>query len=56
MKKNIKQYRKFLKDSLRIKIDFSKTDQSLGIEPPLMQKPFHDPPANNDGCGSYRTN
>lgn len=31
--------RRFLKDSVRQEIDFSKTDQSLGIAPPPKQKP-----------------
>jgi SagB-type dehydrogenase family enzyme len=33
------QYRHFLKDSIRKTIDFSKTDQSLGIPPPTIEKP-----------------
>jgi SagB-type dehydrogenase family enzyme len=39
---NIKKYRNFLKDSIRMEIDFSRTDQSLGIKPPPIEKP-HDP-------------
>ena len=31
--------RAFLKDSLRLQIDFSRTDQNLGVEPPPLQKP-----------------
>jgi SagB-type dehydrogenase family enzyme len=38
----IKKYRNFLKDSIRMEIDFSRTDQSLGIKPPPIEKP-HDP-------------
>ena len=34
------QYRHFLKDSIRKTIDFSKTDQSLGIPPPPIEKPY----------------
>jgi SagB-type dehydrogenase family enzyme len=36
----LEQYRYFLKDTIRKNIDFSKTDQSLGIEPPPIEKPF----------------
>jgi SagB-type dehydrogenase family enzyme len=35
----LEQYRYFLKDTIRKKIDFSMTDQSLGIEPPPIEKP-----------------
>jgi SagB-type dehydrogenase family enzyme len=34
------QYRYFLKDSVRLAIDFSQTDQSRGITPPPIEKPF----------------
>jgi SagB-type dehydrogenase family enzyme len=34
------QYRYFLKDSIRKTVDFSKTDQSLGIPPPPIEKPY----------------
>jgi SagB-type dehydrogenase family enzyme len=34
------QYRYFLKDSIRLNIDFSQTDQKRGIAPPPMEKPF----------------
>lgn len=37
---SIQQSRYFLKDTIRKNIDFSKTDQSLGIEPPPIEKPF----------------
>jgi SagB-type dehydrogenase family enzyme len=36
----IKKYRSFLKDSIRKEIDFSKTDQSQGIAPPTIEKPY----------------
>jgi len=32
------QYRYFLKDSIRLSLDFSKTDQSRGIAPPAVEK------------------
>ena len=34
------QYRYFLKDSIRLTIDFSQTDQSCGIAPPPVEKPY----------------
>jgi SagB-type dehydrogenase family enzyme len=39
-KELIKKYRSFLKDSIRKEIDFSKTDQSQGIAPPSIEKPY----------------
>ena len=36
----LEQYRYFLKDTIRKNIDFSNTDQGLGIEPPPIEKPF----------------
>ena len=39
-KATIRQYRAFLKDSIRKTIDFSQTDQNRGIMPPPVQKPF----------------
>lgn len=36
----IKTYRLFLKDSIRKAIDFSQVDQSLGIHPPPIEKPY----------------
>lgn len=36
----MEQYRTFLKDSIRKRIDFSQTDQSRGIHPPPIEKPF----------------
>ncbi len=34
------QHRQFMKDSIRKDIDFSTTDQSLGVPPPPIEKPF----------------
>ena len=34
------QRRQFLKDSIRKTVDFSMTDQSLGVPPPPIQKPY----------------
>lgn len=36
----IDQYRDFLKDTIRQKIDFSQTDQHRGIAPPPVEKPY----------------
>ncbi len=36
----LEQYRYFLKDSIRLTIDFSQTDQSRGVPPPPIEKPF----------------
>jgi SagB-type dehydrogenase family enzyme len=36
------RYRFFLKDSIRKLIDFSRTDQNRGIEPPPVEKPYSD--------------
>jgi len=36
--KSMQKYRYFLKDSLRLNTDFSKTDQNLGIKAPALQK------------------
>jgi len=33
------QYREFLKDTIRQQVDFSRTDQSRGVPPPLLEKP-----------------
>ncbi len=38
-KKELQQYRAFLKDSLRLEINFQLTDQSQGVAPPPLQKP-----------------
>lgn len=40
----IQAYRNFLKDRVRQEVDFSQTDQSLGVPPPPLEKPF-DPEA-----------
>ena len=37
---SLEQYRYFLKDSVRLTIDFSQTDQSRGVPPPPIEKPF----------------
>jgi len=39
-KKMIEHYRYFLKDSVRLTIDFYQTGQSRGIMPPPVEKPF----------------
>lgn len=39
--KNIEDYRYFLKDSIRMEIDFSFTDQNRGETPPPPQKPYN---------------
>lgn len=38
-KQKIDNHREFLKDSLRLQINFRDTDQNLGKEPPPLQKP-----------------
>jgi SagB-type dehydrogenase family enzyme len=40
MKKRYEPYREFLRDSVRLRIDFSGTDQSRGLPPPPIEKPF----------------
>jgi len=40
MNKTIKQSRDFLKDAVRLSIDFSRTDQHRGITPPPIEKPI----------------
>lgn len=43
MDEKLKKYRDFLKDSIRKTIDFSKTDQSMGVPVPSIEKPYpHD--------------
>lgn len=37
---SLEQYRYFLKDSVRLTIDFRQTDQSRGVPPPPIEKPF----------------
>jgi len=40
MKENLRErYRYFLKDSVRLTIDFSRTDQHRGVPPPPLEKP-----------------
>ncbi len=36
-----KNFRSFLKDSIRKTIDFSTTDQGRGLKPPPVEKPYH---------------
>jgi SagB-type dehydrogenase family enzyme len=38
----LRQYRYFLKDSVRKTIDFARTDQSLNATPPPVEKPYSD--------------
>lgn len=40
MKDQLEQYRYLLKDTLRLTIDFSQTDQARGVPPPPIEKPF----------------
>jgi SagB-type dehydrogenase family enzyme len=40
MPKVLDNYRYFLKDSVRLTIDFSQTDQSRGVAPPPVEKPY----------------
>lgn len=42
MRDLIKENREFLKDTLRLKYDFSQSDQNRGVEPPPIQKPLKD--------------
>ncbi len=37
---NIDTLRYYLKDHVRLTIDFRKTDQRMGIKPPPIEKPF----------------
>jgi len=39
-KGQLDRYREFLKDTIRQQIDFSQTDQHVGVEPPPLEKPF----------------
>ena len=41
-KDDMPRYREFLKDSLRLQIDFQLTDQNQGVDPPPVQKPIGD--------------
>ena len=47
------QYRSFLKDTIRKQIDFSKTDQNRGIDPPPIEKPFGDDAVIIDLANAY---
>jgi SagB-type dehydrogenase family enzyme len=38
-KDRMRSNRRFLKDLLRLQIDFTRTDQNLGVAPPPLQKP-----------------
>jgi len=40
MNDEMKKYRRFLKDHLRLEMDFSKTDQNMGVQIPPLEKPF----------------
>ncbi|MFH0777036.1 MAG: nitroreductase family protein, partial [Candidatus Eisenbacteria bacterium] len=41
MKKySLEESRSFLKDTIRLVVDFSQTDQSKGVPPPPIEKPF----------------
>jgi SagB-type dehydrogenase family enzyme len=36
----LESYRAFLKDTIRLAVDFSQTDQHQGVPPPPLEKPF----------------
>jgi len=36
----LKQFRFFLKDTIRKRVDFSQTDQNRGMDPPPIEKPY----------------
>ncbi len=36
----MEKYRKFLKDDLRLEMDFSSTDQNAGVDMPPLEKPY----------------
>jgi len=40
MEKDMEKYREFLKDKIRLAINFSQTDQNVGIEAPPIEKPY----------------
>jgi SagB-type dehydrogenase family enzyme len=40
MDDDLHKRREFLKDNIRLRIDFSRTDQSKGVPPPPIQKPY----------------
>jgi SagB-type dehydrogenase family enzyme len=37
---DMEKYRYFLKDEIRLVTDFTQTDQSLGVKPPPVEKPY----------------
>ncbi len=39
-KDRLRAYRNFLKDTVRLEMDFSQTDQSRGVPPPPIEKPY----------------
>ena len=49
-KRILKEYRDFLKEGIRQKVDFTKTDQSLGVPPPPMEKPLKEGQEAIDLC------
>jgi SagB-type dehydrogenase family enzyme len=53
----LKQYREFLKDTIRMGIDFSRTDQALGYRPPPAEKPCRPEACRVDlvGPGQWKT-
>jgi SagB-type dehydrogenase family enzyme len=57
MKKRYEPYREFLRDMVRLKIDFSQTDQSRGLPAPPIEKPFDPKAARIDlpSLGSWKT-
>lgn len=40
MENEMEKYRKFLRDDLRLEMDFSRTDQNMGVEMPPLEKPY----------------
>jgi SagB-type dehydrogenase family enzyme len=40
MENEMKKYRKFLRDEIRLEMDFSRTDQNMGVEMPPLEKPY----------------
>jgi len=55
--KSIEEYREFLKDSIRLEIDFRGTDQNKGLPPPPVQKPFppETPVIDLPGLGNWES-
>lgn len=57
MKKTpLEQSRSFLKDTIRKQVDFSRTDQSRGVEPPPIEKPCPENAPKRDlpGIGQWK--